>query len=60
MQWYLAETIRSFNQGIGRLIRTPDDFGSAYLVDLRFVKPDNEAQLASWARMNIKKPTSFK
>ena len=58
-QWYLAETIRAINQGIGRLIRTPDDFGTVYLLDERFSKPDIEAQLASWARMNLSKPKSF-
>ena len=58
-QWYLAETVRAINQGIGRLIRTPDDFGTVYLVDSRFSKPDIEAQLASWARMNISKPSHW-
>lgn len=58
-QWYLAETIRAINQGIGRLIRTPDDFGSVYLLDSRFTKSDIEGQIASWARMNLWKPTTF-
>ncbi len=39
-QWYLAETVRAINQGIGRLIRTPDDFGTVYLIDSRFGKSD--------------------
>ena len=49
-QWYMAETVRAINQGIGRLIRTPDDFGTVYLVDSRFARQDIEVQLASWAR----------
>jgi regulator of telomere elongation helicase 1 len=39
-QWYLSETVRAVNQGIGRLIRTPDDYGSIYFLDARFAKPD--------------------
>lgn len=39
-QWYLSETVRAVNQGIGRLIRTPDDYGSIYFIDARFAKPD--------------------
>lgn len=58
-QWYLAETIRAINQGIGRLIRTPDDFGTVYLIDSRFTKPDIEGQLASWARVSIFKPSKY-
>ncbi len=58
-EWYFSETIRAINQGIGRLIRTPDDFGTVYLLDSRFAKPDIEAQLASWARMNITKPLTY-
>ena len=58
-QWYLAETVRAINQGIGRLIRTPDDFGTVYLIDSRFMKPDIESQLASWARVNLNKPTKY-
>jgi Rad3-related DNA helicase len=58
-QWYLAETVRAINQGIGRLIRTPDDFGSVFLLDSRFMKPDIEGQIASWARMNLSKPITF-
>jgi regulator of telomere elongation helicase 1 len=58
-QWYLAETVRAINQGIGRLIRTPTDFGSVYLLDARFNRQDIEAQLASWARMNLSKPSTY-
>jgi regulator of telomere elongation helicase 1 len=32
-QWYLSETIRSINQGIGRIIRNKKDYGSIYLLD---------------------------
>lgn len=58
-QWYLAETIRAINQGIGRLIRTPDDFGTVYLLDSRFARQDIEAQIASWAKMNLIKPNTY-
>lgn len=58
-QWYLAETVRAVNQGIGRLIRTPDDFGTVYLIDSRFTKQDIESQLASWARTSLTKPATF-
>lgn len=58
-QWYLSETVRAINQGIGRLIRTPDDFGTVYLLDSRFGKPDIEGQLASWARLTLHKPASY-
>ena len=55
----MAETIRAINQGIGRLIRTPDDFGTVYLIDSRFTKPDIEGQLASWARISMFKPSKY-
>lgn len=58
-QWYLSETVRAINQSIGRLIRTPDDFGTVYLIDSRFNKPDIEGQLASWARLTVHKPPSY-
>jgi Rad3-related DNA helicase len=58
-QWYLSETVRAVNQGIGRLIRTPDDFGTVYLVDSRFGKNDIELQLASWARISLSKPKTY-
>jgi hypothetical protein len=58
-QWYLSETVRSINQGIGRLIRTPDDFGTVYLLDSRFGKADIEGQLASWARLTLHKPNTY-
>lgn len=58
-QWYLSETIRAVNQGIGRLIRTPDDFGTVYLIDSRFAKTDIESQLASWARLSLTKPSTY-
>ena len=58
-QWYLSETVRAINQGIGRLIRTPDDYGTVYLLDSRFGKPDIEGQLASWARLSLHKPKSY-
>lgn len=59
-QWYMAETIRSINQGIGRLIRTPDDYGTVYLIDARFSsKSDIESQLASWARISMTKPKTY-
>jgi len=41
------------------LIRTPDDFGTVYLLDSRFGRQDIEAQIASWARMNMSKPKTF-
>ena len=41
------------------MIRSPTDFGKVYLLDERFAKPDIEAQLASWARKNISKPSTF-
>jgi Rad3-related DNA helicase len=58
-QWYLSETVRAINQGIGRLIRTPDDFGTVYLIDARFGRTDIENQLASWARMTLTKPATY-
>lgn len=58
-QWYLSETVRAINQGIGRLIRTPDDYGTVYLLDSRFGKPDIEGQLASWARLSLHKPKNY-
>jgi Rad3-related DNA helicase len=58
-QWYLAETVRAINQSIGRLIRTPDDFGTVYLLDARFAKADIEGQLASWARISLFKPKTY-
>ena len=58
-QWYLSETIRAVNQGIGRLIRTPDDYGTVYLIDSRFAKPDIESQLASWARLSLTKINNY-
>jgi len=41
------------------LIRTPDDFGTVYLLDSRFLKADIEAQIASWAKMSLFKPATF-
>lgn len=37
-QWYMAETLRSINQAIGRVIRNQDDFGAIYFIDSRFYK----------------------
>ena len=37
-QWYMAETLRSINQAIGRVIRNQSDFGAIYLIDSRFYK----------------------
>lgn len=34
--WYLAETFRAINQGIGRVIRNVDDYGCIFLIDQRF------------------------
>lgn len=37
-QWYMAETIRSINQAVGRVIRNKDDYGGVFLIDSRFNK----------------------
>lgn len=53
-QWYLSETIRSINQGIGRIIRHKKDFGSIYLVDSRFKRNDLNDQISTWAKNSLK------
>lgn len=45
-QWYLAETYRSINQAMGRVIRNKKDFGGIYLVDTRFDNKDIKDQLS--------------
>lgn len=52
-QWYMSETIRSINQGIGRIIRHKNDFGTIYLVDSRFKKNDLINQISTWARSSL-------
>ena len=36
--WYMAETYRSINQALGRVIRGVNDYGAIYLLDERFQK----------------------
>lgn len=58
-QWYICETIRCINQSIGRIIRNKSDYGSIFLLDERFKKPDILGQISSWARDCLKVIDSF-
>lgn len=51
--WYLAETFRAINQGIGRVIRNIDDYGCILLIDSRFHQEAMRNNISEWARSQI-------
>lgn len=48
-KWYENITFRSVNQAVGRVIRHINDFGTIFLIDLRYNYPKYRAQLPKWA-----------
>jgi len=48
-KWYENITFRSVNQAVGRVIRHINDFGTIFLMDLRYNYPRYRAQLPKWA-----------
>jgi Rad3-related DNA helicase len=52
-EWYFAETYRSINQAIGRVVRSVNDYGAIYLIDERFEKTDIKDQISEWVRNKL-------
>lgn len=48
-RWYQNLTFRSVNQAIGRVIRHIYDFGTIFLMDVRYNFPKYKNQLPKWA-----------
>ena len=51
-EWYRDQTIKTMNQGIGRVIRHSEDVGAVYLIDDRFEK--QVKNISRWARNEFK------
>ncbi len=48
-KWYENLTFRSVNQAIGRVIRHIYDYGTIFLLDIRYNNPRYRAQLPKWS-----------
>lgn len=40
--WYAWQTVKTVLQGVGRIVRAPDDFGITYILDANFVRLYNQ------------------
>jgi len=57
--WYDQSASRAVNQAIGRVIRHRKDWGAIFLLDDRFLKDSQKAQLSGWVRGRLIKYTQF-
>ncbi|MBS1890219.1 MAG: hypothetical protein JST59_02925 [Actinobacteria bacterium] len=51
--WYMAETYRSINQALGRVIRGINDYGAVYLLDQRFEKQEIRQHISDWVSSRL-------
>eukprot|EP00825_Cyclidium_porcatum_P020944 TRINITY_DN2351_c0_g1_i1.p3 TRINITY_DN2351_c0_g1~~TRINITY_DN2351_c0_g1_i1.p3 ORF type:complete len:191 (-),score=38.05 TRINITY_DN2351_c0_g1_i1:76-648(-) len=54
-EWYNAQTARSINQCIGRIVRSKKDYGTLLLVDERFGQEQYKIHIADWGKQFINK-----
>jgi len=52
--WYSLQAARAVNQALGRVIRSPRDYGSLILLDDRFCSPESRPTLPKWLRNKIR------
>lgn len=52
-KWYENLTFRSVNQAIGRVIRHINDYGSIFLLDIRYNMNGYKSQLPKWSQRSI-------
>ena len=53
-KWYENQTFRSVNQAIGRVIRHIKDYGSIFLLDVRYNMQGYKSQLPKWSQSSLK------
>jgi hypothetical protein len=57
--WYDQSASRAVNQAIGRVIRHRKDWGEIFLLDDRFLKDTQKAQLSGWVKGRLVKYNQF-
>ncbi|KAI5192288.1 regulator of telomere elongation helicase 1 [Nematocida sp. AWRm77] len=57
--WYEYQAYKAVNQAIGRCIRHKDDWGSVFLLDVRYSYSSNIKNLSSWAVKNLSVEKEF-
>lgn len=57
--WYDQSASRAVNQAIGRVIRHRKDWGAIFLLDDRFLKDSQKAQLSGWVKGRLVKYNQF-
>ena len=61
-EWYFTSTVRSINQGLGRVIRHAKDFGTIIFLDKRYGEKRYKKELPGWVTESmeiVEKPSQL-